>query len=51
LSLATALWVAGLAGLVDERISVISRSARKFVKKLIQPFRWKGFPRKSRPAV
>jgi hypothetical protein len=40
LSFATALCVAGLAGFEDERISVTKRSARKFVKKLIQPFRW-----------
>ena len=39
-SFATAFCVAGLAGSVVDRISVISRSARKFVKKLIQPFRW-----------
>ena len=38
-SRATAFCVAGLAGSVDDRISVISRSARKFEKKLIQPVR------------
>ena len=38
-SRATAFWVAGLAGSVQDLISVISRSARKLVKKLIQPFR------------
>src|SRR5581483_4824578 len=32
--------VAGLAGSVADLISVTRRSARKFVKKLIQPFRW-----------
>src|ERR1700735_3114624 len=51
LSLATDLCVAGLAEFEDERISVTRRSARKFVKKPIQPFRWESFPRKSRPAV
>jgi hypothetical protein len=30
---------------LDDRISVISRSARKFVKKLIQPLRSGAFPR------
>src|SRR6202042_2942281 len=51
LSLATALCVAGLAEFEVDRISVTRRSARKFVKKPIQPFRWESFPRKSRPAV
>ena len=50
-SFATARCVAGLAGFVVERISVIRRSARKFVKKLIQPFRWGRIRGKSRPAV
>ncbi len=36
-SLATARWVLWLEGSVVDLISVISRSARKFVKKLIQP--------------
>ena len=35
---------AGLAGSVADRISVTSRSARKFVKKLIQPFRREQLP-------
>src|SRR5579863_4392065 len=38
-SRATAFCVAGLAGSVEDRISVISRSARRFEKKLIQPVR------------
>src|SRR5204863_3830290 len=38
-SRAIAFWVAALLGSFDDRISVTSRSARKFVKKLIQPFR------------
>ena len=38
-SRAIAFCVAGLDGSVADRISVTSRSARKFVKKLIQPFR------------
>jgi hypothetical protein len=38
-----AFWVSGLAGSLEDRISVISRSARKLVKKLIQPF-GKGTP-------
>src|SRR3974377_1392976 len=37
-SRATAFCVAGLVGSLEERISVSSRSARKFVKKLIRPF-------------
>src|SRR5215475_7441682 len=44
LSLAIAFWVAGLAGLVEDLISVTRRSARKFVKKLIRPFRWEQTP-------
>src|SRR5690348_3726480 len=40
---AMAFWVSGLAGSVQDLISVISLSARKLVKKLIQPFR-KGTP-------
>jgi len=38
-SRAIAYWVAALLASFDDRISVTSRSARKFVKKLIQPFR------------
>ncbi len=38
-SLAIAFCVAGLAGSFEDRISVTSRSARRFVKKLIQPLR------------
>jgi hypothetical protein len=34
---------------VADRISVISRSARKFVKKLIQPLRSGAFPRVGDP--
>src|ERR1700722_11458969 len=34
---------AGLAGSVEDRISVTSRSARRFVKKLIRPFRRGSF--------
>ncbi len=45
LSLAMAFFRAGLSASVDDRISVISRSARKFVKKLIQPLRSGAFPR------
>src|SRR5512146_491989 len=40
---AMAFWVSGLAGSVQDLISVISLSARKLVKKLIHPFR-KGTP-------
>ena len=40
LSLATAFWSRGSQDRLVERISVTSRSARKFVKKLIQPVRW-----------
>src|SRR5690242_16611492 len=46
--------VAGLAGSVAALISVTSRSARKFVKKLIQPFRWgpaKGHVSRTYPAA
>jgi hypothetical protein len=42
ISRTTAFFVAGLAGSFEERISVTSRSARKFVKKLIEPFRAAG---------
>jgi phosphopantothenoylcysteine synthetase/decarboxylase len=38
-SRATAFCVSELVGSGEDRISVMSRSARKFVKKLIQPFR------------
>src|SRR5437879_2145521 len=46
-SLATAFCVAGLAESVEDLISVTSRSARRFVKKLIQPFRRAQLPHAS----
>ena len=49
-SRAIAFCVAGLDGSVADRISVTSRSARKFVKKLIQPFRGEPLPARRRRA-
>jgi hypothetical protein len=43
--LAMAFCVAAFPESVEDLISVISRSARKFVKKLIQPFRLGSLPR------
>src|SRR5215470_2444634 len=51
-SRATAFCVSELVGSDEDRISVMSRSARKFVKKLIQPFRRPSSLRtSSRPAA